>query len=147
MPEGAVFVGRGSHLGNPFRIYEHCTGPDGDWGLVDTGRLNSPLGHGWTREGAARAAVESYQRVFDDIYPEGSSARFAVLVDLCGKDIVCWCAIGDPCHGDFLLELANTPQVRADAAALELARRERAAGSRPSRRGRTAPLGDTEPLA
>lgn len=130
MPEGAVFVGRGSHLGNPFRIYEHCKGVDGDWGVVDTGRLNSPMGHGWTREGAARVAVDEFRGVFDEVYPEGGTARFIVLVDLCGKDLACWCPSGSPCHGDFLLSLANTDAVRANAAARAAAARV----SRPARR-------------
>lgn len=133
MPDGAVYVGRGSHLGNPFRIYEHCAGPDGDWGVVDTGRLNSPMGHGWTREGAALAAVESYRQIFDDTYPEGGSTRVAVLMDLCGKDLACWCAEGDPCHADFLLELANTPQVRAYVNALADARTQTSGSFRPNR--------------
>lgn len=24
-----------------------------------------------------------------------------------GKDLACWCKLGEPCHGDVLLELAN----------------------------------------
>lgn len=24
-----------------------------------------------------------------------------------GKNLACWCAIGQPCHGDVLLEIAN----------------------------------------
>jgi hypothetical protein len=30
----------------------------------------------------------------------------AALPELCGKDLVCWCA-PEACHGDVLLELAN----------------------------------------
>lgn len=26
---------------------------------------------------------------------------------LCGKNLACWCKIGEPCHADILLELAN----------------------------------------
>lgn len=29
------------------------------------------------------------------------------LEELRGKDLMCWCKLGDPCHGDILLELAN----------------------------------------
>jgi hypothetical protein len=24
-----------------------------------------------------------------------------------GKNLACWCKLGDPCHADVLLELAN----------------------------------------
>jgi len=29
------------------------------------------------------------------------------LKPLHGKDLACWCRLGDPCHADVLLELAN----------------------------------------
>ena len=33
-----------------------------------------------------------------------------LLDDLRGKDLACWCPIGEsPCHGDVLLKLANAP--------------------------------------
>jgi hypothetical protein len=27
--------------------------------------------------------------------------------ELLGKDLACWCPLGQPCHADVLLELAN----------------------------------------
>jgi len=30
-----------------------------------------------------------------------------------GKNLACWCRLRDPCHGDVLLEIANTPAIRA----------------------------------
>jgi len=27
--------------------------------------------------------------------------------ELRGKDLVCWCALDEPCHADVLLEIAN----------------------------------------
>ena len=29
------------------------------------------------------------------------------LDELRGKDLACWCKIGEPCHADILIELAN----------------------------------------
>lgn len=108
MPEGAIYVGRGSYLGNPYRIYEHCRGPNGDWGIEDAGRFNLPCGHGWTnRDAAARVAVGMYRVAFDEAFPVGGSARYAVLADLRGHDLACWCPLNSPCHADVLLELAN----------------------------------------
>ena len=31
------------------------------------------------------------------------------VASLRGHDLACWCPPGEPCHGDVLLELANTP--------------------------------------
>lgn len=107
MPEGAIYVGRGTTYGNPFRIYEHCRGPNGDWGVEDTGRFNLPMGHGWSREGAACAAVKAYARALDEAYPPISTARFILADNLCGHDLACWCPLDMPCHADVLLELAN----------------------------------------
>jgi hypothetical protein len=32
-----------------------------------------------------------------------------------GKNLACWCALGEPCHADVLLELANRP-IKCEAA-------------------------------
>lgn len=105
MPEGAVYVGRGSCYGNPFRAYEHCKGED--WGVMDTGRLHSPMGHGWTKVGAINFAIRAYEGVLKDIYRPNSSAEYALIQTLKGKDLVCWCPPDRPCHADVLLEIAN----------------------------------------
>ena len=107
MPDNTVFVGRGSHLGNPFRIYEHCKGEGGDWGIEDTGRFDLPMTHGWTREGAARMAVNMYRQELDAAFPPGSTARRILAANLAGKNLACWCPLDQPCHADVLLELAN----------------------------------------
>ena len=41
----------------------------------------------------------------------------AARAELAGRDLVCWCPLGEPCHADVLLELANpggTAMVDAD---------------------------------
>jgi len=76
MPEGAIYVGRGSRWGNPYRIGT-CLIPD------------------------ARAAVDAF------------AANLPLSIDLSalrGRDIVCWCPLDQPCHGDILLRIANAPQ-------------------------------------
>jgi hypothetical protein len=79
MPEGAVYVGRPSRWGNPFRTDDR----------TPTERL--------TRE----YATERFRERFADLAPQG---WFAPLK---GRDLVCWCALDQPCHADVLLELAN----------------------------------------
>jgi hypothetical protein len=103
----AVIVARPSALGNPFRVYRHCKGPNGDWGVEDTGRLGTPMGHGWTKVGATKHAVAAYARLIDEQYPPGSSARYALVASLAGRDLACWCPLDQPCHADVLIELAN----------------------------------------
>lgn len=107
MPPNTVKVARGTWLGNPFRVYEHCKGPNGDWGIVDSGRFDAPMTHGWTRAGAHKFAVDAYRQAFDEHFPPGSASRALVVQELTGKNIACWCPPELPCHGDFLLEVAN----------------------------------------
>ena len=85
MPEGAVYVGRGSKWGNPFRLNDIVSTDDG----VRIVRTH------------AHAVALFHTRVrFDE----------ADLAELRGKDLVCWCAEDQPCHADVLLEWANAPE-------------------------------------
>lgn len=34
-------------------------------------------------------------------------------VALVGRNLACWCKLGEPCHGDVLLEIANRPACEA----------------------------------
>ena len=88
IPPDAVYVGRPSKWGNPWRI-----------------------GRDLTREAAIahyRSWIEhdrGYQRValrLQRFLPD--------LSELQGKDLVCWCA-PLPCHADVLLEFANRERV------------------------------------
>lgn len=82
VPTGAIYIGRGSKWGDPFRI-----GPDGD-----------------------RAAVILKHERWLSVQHELLQA----LDELCGRDLVCFCAPRS-CHGDLLLRLANAPRdVRVD---------------------------------
>lgn len=86
-PEGAACVGRPSKWGNPFRI-------------------------GMFRDYGAAEAVADYKRWLDgDIgaraYAGPPPTRSAIRAALAGKDLLCWCAPGAPCHGDVLLKIAN----------------------------------------
>lgn len=78
MPAGAVYVGRPTKWGNPFKI-----GPsDND------------------------AAVVMYERWLT-ITPEGRQIIAAVKRELRGKDLACWCRLDQECHADVLLRIAN----------------------------------------
>lgn len=75
VPADAVYIGRGSKWGNPFRI-----GRDGD----------------------RAAVIAKYERWLADQHH-----LLRALDELCGRDLICFCA-PRACHGDLLLRLANT---------------------------------------
>ena len=78
LPEGAVFVGRPTKWGNPYRL-----GKEAD-----------------SRE----EVVAMYRKMLANLPPEELSA---LLAPLKGRDLACWCPQDEPCHADVLLELAN----------------------------------------
>ncbi len=79
MPAGAVYVGRPTKWGNPFRLGTHC----GD-----------------------RCRQQAVSDFRSRIISNSGDAE-SVRLELRGKDLACWCPIGRPCHADVLLELAN----------------------------------------
>lgn len=98
MPAGAVYVGRGTQWGNPWRVGE-------------TVAIETPTGRG----------RDVLHRVFD-ITPDLAAALYriaftpdqdAIIAELAGRDLACWCPLEDengnrfPCHADVLLEIAN----------------------------------------
>lgn len=96
MPAGAVYVGRPSAWGNPYRV-----GEIEDWLAFDrdTGRSTGE----WTETVVtSERAVELYRAMLD----EQLAYRPDYLASLRGKDLVCWCPLDQPCHADVLLELA-----------------------------------------
>lgn len=87
MPPNTVKVDRSTRWGNPSRI--------GDEGIAD-----------------AAHAVATFRA-----YTEGSDASFYrahVRSHLAGRNLACWCKLGEPCHADVLLELANLPPAETD---------------------------------
>lgn len=90
LPEDAVRIDRGTKWGNPYRI--------GDYHPLIKGRLMT--------RGDVLALYEQMFRT-----PEWIQT---IAHELKGKHLACWCkpigyytGPGRPCHGDFLLEIAN----------------------------------------
>lgn len=102
MPEGAVYVGRPTKWGNPFRAVR-----EGSFQTVvdHTGRRWRRLVCSTDRRGVGRemrqAAVDLYR------WRVALIADPIQLADLAGKDLACWCPLDQPCHADVLLEIAN----------------------------------------
>jgi hypothetical protein len=83
IPANAVYIGRPSIFGNP---YSHMDNTIAKFKVA-------------TRQ----ASIDAF-RTYVLNKPELVQA---IKLQLKGKDLVCWCA-PLPCHGDFLIELANS---------------------------------------
>ena len=78
-PTNAVYVGRPTKWGNPYRV----------------SRWQSP-----------QTCVEKYAAKIETnlwTFP----TKHDIQEELGGKDLICWCRLSEPCHADVLLELAN----------------------------------------
>lgn len=96
MPEGAVYVGRPTKWGNPFKVLpavvcEAC-------GFVELEAV--------TAEQALREYREFLERP-QNLHGWTMPTRADIQRELRGKDLACWCRLDQPCHADVLLELAN----------------------------------------
>lgn len=84
MPEDAVYVGRPTVFGNPYRVQACGGGAVEAVGLFD--RLVRSKDRGPWQRLASIALIRS---------------------ELRGKDLACFCPLDLPCHADVLLEIAN----------------------------------------
>lgn len=99
MAEGAVYVGRPTMWGNPYRVVRDR----GGWNVTASPRNDlRMLARPVTRRLATIYAVAQYMALFDDPARASDARRW-----LRGRDLVCWCRPDEPCHADVLLMLAN----------------------------------------
>jgi Domain of unknown function (DUF4326) len=99
MPLNAVYVGRPSKWGNPFKVGGYVRAENGLPLVIPD----------------AVYAVKLFAA--NALHPQaGYVFRENVKRELRGKDLACWCPLVDkdgnpvPCHADILLEIANAPQ-------------------------------------
>jgi len=114
MPEGAIYVGRPSRWGNPWRVRHG----DDEWQITehvpDLGETAIEY-YGGPAEARAAAVAIFRAVLFDGVgderpeYPTIAEIR----VELDGHDLACWCPLDQPCHADVLLELANAERGQA----------------------------------
>lgn len=94
MPEGAVYVGRPTKWGNPFRARVPQDEKDGTQAAVCCvwfrRWLSGEDGLGMATTGAGGLALAQ-----------------AAREELRGKNLACWCPPGISCHADILIEIAN----------------------------------------
>lgn len=116
MPEGTVYVGRGSRYGNPFAYRESEVLVAAFKDLLLTGGKGVTLGVlNFPHAGPLQVGLSSwFARMSND------SKRAYILFlggsvsNLRGKNLACWCPLVDkdgkpvPCHADVLLSIANS---------------------------------------
>jgi hypothetical protein len=90
MPEGAVYVGRPSMWGNPFKTAAEFKEAISEF-PVPQDRFRK-----WTEAGGNASWLVLF-----------ASRSKPILNWIKGKDLACWCPLDQPCHADVLLELAN----------------------------------------
>lgn len=143
MPDGAVYVGRGSMWGNPYRV--------ANVQVESRGELSNVLAVEDVRDGSivqthflsVRAATEwavfryrteiSAALLLPDVAATADPDahwRAQHLPEIAGKPLACWCKLSHPCHADALLDLANAAQPPEATAERAL---PAPAGARPAR--------------
>lgn len=105
-PAGAVIVDRTSRWGNPFKL-----SPDG-WILYK--KEEKIIGSFWCYWSASSGFGKSD---VVDLYAQWIHGKLQEdhpylptppsIEELKGKDLVCFCNLDQPCHADYLLEIAN----------------------------------------
>lgn len=104
MPPNTVSVARPGKLGNPFRV--------GDY--IDVGgkqvKIESSL-HARTlyMENVAALNIRLAREQGDGEGSRQAKEWVERVKRLRGKNLACFCKIGQPCHADALLEIANAP--------------------------------------
>lgn len=90
MPDGAVSVTRPGRWGNPFVVSENH-------------RPGVKVGGWYIAVPTTEDAVECYREWLN----QNPDVLAAVISELRGKDLACFCKLDAPCHADILLEIAN----------------------------------------
>jgi hypothetical protein len=115
MPEGAVYVGRPTKWGNPFK----ATGAAASFAAVAAGGRGDVArdrAHGvvclfvrWLTGApvecdlTAMMAQQEHKAAGSPAPPTPDEIRRALR----GRDLACFCPLDQPCHADVLLEIAN----------------------------------------
>ncbi len=92
IPPSAVYIGRPSKWGNPYKIGGNVT-------------LEEPFTNKVTII-ETKLTRERVLALYREYITEAINDKALNIEELRGKDLVCWCS-PEPCHGDILLELAN----------------------------------------
>lgn len=100
-PDGAIYVGRPSKWGSPFRIESARSrrgGPRDMWAVVHRGVV---LVRFDSKADAHADAVVRYR-----LWIRDPGLESAIRAELAGRDLMCWCGLDQACHADVLLEIS-----------------------------------------
>ena len=99
MPAGAISVTRPGRWGNPFTVAAcHAT--------LDLHTPGEQARHG---QHCAGLCVDLYRESLQTRWQNDPAELATWLAPLRGKDLACWCRLGQACHADVLLAYANNP--------------------------------------
>lgn len=104
LPENTICVTRPSKHSNPFRLTAI--------GGIEFYTLNRQwarwsLTTGFTQDNLVDLFISWRQgKIAHHLLPQPPTLE-ETKQDLAGKNIACFCACGAPCHGDYLLQIAN----------------------------------------
>lgn len=102
MPEGAIYVGRPTRWGNPFKVGERV---DRESPIFPFLAQFVPGGARGLSSIACHDPDVVVTAYFDLII--NNPPFWLSIPDLAGHDLACWCPLNQPCHADVLLEVAN----------------------------------------
>jgi len=102
IPAGAVYVGRPTKWGNPFKVGESIRSDDLRWKVIESLYGDAVRGFRSLKFGQ-QSVCDLYFEYIVNIPHLWLEARD----ELHGKDLVCWCKPDEPCHADLLLAIAN----------------------------------------
>jgi len=112
MPEGAIFVGRPTKWGNPYRVGAYLDELDYGYRYIYGLDFSLPLKDGRFYIPDNETATRAFAR-WTNWTNWGYALKTSAVRELRGHDLACWCAIYNsqglriPCHADVLLRLAN----------------------------------------
>lgn len=102
MPHGAVYVGRPTVWGSPYRVVRVGKVT---WEVERFGRLIAAF---TSRTGTEPRLYAVDRLALDLRRGRGPWSTDTIRNELAGLDLACWCPLDQPCHADILLTIANT---------------------------------------
>jgi hypothetical protein len=94
LPPNTVCVTRPSQWGNPFSV-------------APLQAVGTMVGPSYIAVPTIEDAVECY-RYWLELNEHGKEIAALAKTELRGKNLACWCKVGELCHADVLLEVANS---------------------------------------
>ena len=110
MPENTVYVGRPSKWGNPFKVGLIMNYMDvlHFMAFNDVRKYFKITGQTVNSIAKKPLDIEDCMYLYKNYkFRVSSETMKKLMAELKGKNLACWCKIGEPCHADILLRLAN----------------------------------------